>query len=398
MWKGKGWVSVKGRGFLRWGIKKASVASVGVFFLAALFVRTAWAQGAVTDDADFFKYNPYLGYELHTYGFTYVTGWKGTAQDIFDSILKEYPYDPVTFEKKPSLVRPIFDLPVEWRSEWEEADRLRLIFGAERSVYLWVLHLGGDDQGYEKYIEMQIQVLDQDKKKVTEILVRPNFTFSGDPLWEKGEDWVPPPPSSAAVEPGKFGFPDGALLTLTPENIADIKAALKRQGTNRLYFSVSANPNEAYLYQYGYPKWLPWGFSLWELKGNRVPTWDEARKGQLEVVQHLEDISRRVDRVYAVADDLSAELFVNEKQEFLASPWLELFEMIPVEALMHGEYKHQPHQGEAVPDSDHGRIKEHGVITRIPGRKKYNTDFPDKIVLDYAYYLRQEKLRKESKE
>ena len=67
---------------------------------------------------------------------------------------------------------------MEWRSEWEEADRLRLIFGAERSVYLWVLHLGGDDQGYEKYIEMQIQVLDQDKKKVTEILVRPNFTRS----------------------------------------------------------------------------------------------------------------------------------------------------------------------------------------------------------------------------
>ena len=185
---------------------------------------------------------------------------------------------------------------------------------------------------------------------------------------------------------------------MTPENIADIKAALKRQGTNRLYFSVSANPNEAYLYQYGYPKWLPWGFSLWELKGDRVPTWNEARKGQLEVVQHLEDISRRVDRVYAVANDLSAELFVNEKQEFFASPWLELFEMIPVEALMHGEYKHQPHQGEAVPNSDHGRIKKHGVITRIPGRKKYNTDFPDKIVLDYAYYLRQEKLRKESKE
>ena len=61
--KGKGRVLVKGRGFLRWGIKKASVASIGVFFLAVLFVRTAWAQGAVTDDADFFKYNPYLGYE-----------------------------------------------------------------------------------------------------------------------------------------------------------------------------------------------------------------------------------------------------------------------------------------------------------------------------------------------
>ena len=44
---------------------------------------------------------------------------------------------------------------MEWRSEWEEADRLRLIFGTERSVYPWVLHLGGDDQGYEKYIEIQ---------------------------------------------------------------------------------------------------------------------------------------------------------------------------------------------------------------------------------------------------
>ena len=56
--------------------------SVAALWLLCMFSGLAWAKGDITDDADFFRDNPYLGYELHTYGFEYVTGWKGTAQDI----------------------------------------------------------------------------------------------------------------------------------------------------------------------------------------------------------------------------------------------------------------------------------------------------------------------------
>lgn len=371
--------------------------SVAALWLLCMFSGLAWAKGDITDDADFFRDNPYLGYELHTYGFEYVTGWKGTAQDIFDSILREEPSkNPETPWVKDYLVRPIFEMPVEWRPEWEKPDCLRLIFGTERSIFLWLLHDKGDDQSYWKYIDMRVRILDKDKKFVTEVPMRQGFTF-GDlapKLWEVGGHWDLPEYRGETAASGKFGFPKDALLTLDVKNIEDIRQALKRQGTKQLFFSISLDPETAGRYKNGYPEWLPWGFALWTLKGERVPTYAEARKGMPEVVRHLKDIHDRARVVEAVAVDLVAECFVNERFEFWPAPWLSLYAMLPVDALMHGEYRHQKHEMEAVPNSPHGRIRRHGVITRIPGKKKYNTDFPDKIVLDYRYYLSQEKLKK----
>ena len=335
-------------------------------------------------DPTFFEYSPYPGFEYNTYGYGMEGGWVGKNEDLVKADLGEEPIKGNPFASlRPHKTAPIGEFTVEWKG-WTKPEQLRIILGA--TVTWWVRE--GIQNMYnpaldDYYMPMIVKVYDASRHYICQ--------------------WAPiPDPMEQKVHP--LGYLVQEPWTPSVQNLKEINAAVKRASSKLVHFVLFSDPTTAFYYQYC-PSWTHWGFSLWSLRKDEVPSYAEAVRNSKSVVVELQDKKKRIDMLTSALvnfREVTAEDFVSKALDNyynLIEDYVSfLIPLMPARAIEAGEY-------EFVNNRDKGNKtvmanEEEYTFQSVPselhrtGKKQFDTDFPDHIVLDVNYLRERLRLMK----
>lgn len=336
-------------------------------------------------DPTFFEYSPYPGFEYNTYGYGMEGGWIGKNEDLVKADLGEEPIQGNPFASlRPHKTAPIGEFTVEWK-DWTKPEQLRIILGA--TVTWWVqegIHQLMDPAHDDYYVPMIVKVYDSARHYICQ--------------WEAiPADW-----DSSNRHP--LGYPAQGPWVPSAQNLKEINAAVKRVSSKLVYFVLSPEPMFAGYYKYC-PSWTRWGFSLWSLQRDEVPSYAEAVRNSDSVVAVLKEKKEyiwRLDIAHSNFENFIAEDFITKTAAVnvnaLADDGDFLMPLLPTRAIEAGEY-------EFVNNAEKGKRRvildeEECTFQAVPselirkGKKQFNTDFPDHIVLDVNYLRERLRLMK----
>lgn len=334
-------------------------------------------------DPTFFEYSPYPGFEYNTYGYGMEGGWVGKNEDLVKADLGTEPGQENKTDWILHKTAPIGEFTVEWKG-WTKPEQLRLILGA--TITWWVqegIQNLMDPTLDDYYVPMIVKVYDSARHYICQ--------------WQEiPTDW-----DSSKRHP--LGYPAQEPWTPSVQNLKEINAAVKRASSKLVYFVLFPDPRFAGYYAYC-PSWTRWGFSLWSLRKDEVPSYAEAVRNSENVVATLKEKKNHVyDLVFARANfsNFVMEDFVKKVDSpiitynRLADDSSFLIQLLPVRAIETGEYSfmNNAEKGERKTILEDSECTFQAVPSELrrTGKKQFDTDFPDHIVLD-VHYLR-ERLR-----
>ena len=338
-------------------------------------------------DPTFFEYSPYPGFEYNTYGYGMEGGWIGKNEDLVKADLGEEPIKGNPFASlRPHKTAPIGEFTVEWKG-WTKPEQLRIILGA--TVTWWVqegIHQLMDPAHDDYYVPMIVKVYDSARHYICQ--------------WEAiPADW-----DSSNRHP--LGYPAQGPWVPSAQNLKEINAAVKRASSKLVYFVLSPEPMFAGYYKYC-PSWTRWGFSLWSLRKDEVPSYAEAVRNSESVAAALKEKKNRIyDLLFARANfsDFVMEDFVKKVDSpiitynRLADDSSFLMQLLPTRAIEAGEYSfvNNAEKGKRKTVLEDSECTFQAVPSELirKGKKQFDTDFPDHIVLDVNYLRERLKLLK----
>ena len=336
-------------------------------------------------DEAFFEYSPYPGFEYNTYGYGMEGGWIGKNEDLVKADLGEEPGQENKTDWRLHKTAPIGEFTVEWKG-WTKPEQLRLILGA--TVTWWVqegIQDLMDPTLDDYYIPMIVKVYDSARHYICQWQEIPN-------------DW-----DSSKRHP--LGYPEQEPWTPSAQNLKEINAAVKRASSKLVYFVLFPDPRFAGFYV-NCPSWTRWGFSLWSLRKDETPSYAEAVRNSENVVATLKEKRKYIyDLNFAYAnfrsiimEDFVTKVWEDETCEYIIDNSDILMPLLPTRAIEAGEYSF-------INNAEKGKRKvtlkgDDWTFQSVPselhrtGKKQFDTDFPDHIVLDVNYLRERLKLLK----
>jgi len=336
-------------------------------------------------DPTFFEYSPYPGFEYNTYGYGMEGGWVGKNEDLVKADLGEEPGQENKTDWRLHKTAPIGEFTVEWKG-WTKPEQLRLILGA--TVTWWVqegIQDLMDPTLDDYYVPMLVKIYDSARHYICQWQEIPN-------------DW-----DSNKRHP--LGYPEQEPWTPSAQNLKDINAAVKRASSKLVYFVLFPDPRFAGFYA-NCPSWTRWGFSLWSLRKDEVPSYAEAVRNSENVVATLKEKRKYIydlNFVYAnfrsiIMEDFVTKVWEDETCEYILDNSDILMPLLPTRAIEAGEYSF-------INNAEKGKRKvtlkgDDWTFQSVPselhrtGKKQFDTDFPDHIVLDVNYLRERLKLLK----
>ena len=327
-------------------------------------------------DPTFFEYSPYPGFEYNTYGYGMEGGWIGKNEDLVKADLGEEPGQENKTDWRLHKTAPIGEFTVEWKG-WTKPEQLRLILGA--TVTWWVqegIQNLMDSTLDDYYVPMIVKVYDSARHYICQWQEIPN-------------DW-----DSSKRHP--LGYPEQEPWTPSAQNLKDINAAVKRASSKLVYFVLFPDPRFAGYYA-NCPSWTRWGFSLWSLRKDETPSYAEAVRNSENVVATLKEKRKYIyDLNFAYAnfrsiimEDFVTKVWEDETCEYILDNSDILMPLLPTRAIEAGEYSF-------INNAEKGKRKvtlkgDDWTFQSVPselhrmGKKQFDTDFPDHIVLDVNY-------------
>lgn len=338
-------------------------------------------------DPTFFEYSPYPGFEYNTYGYGMEGGWIGKNEDLVKADLGfERPEDankPIA-PIAPHKTAPIGEFTVEWK-DWTKPEELRIILGATMT---WWVRVGIQDLYNpaldDFYVPMIVKIYDASRHYICQ--------------------WAPIPDSITEQKFHPLGYPVQEPWTPSVQNLKEINAAVKRASSKLVYFVLLSDPTTAYYYEYC-PSWTRWGFSLWSLRKDESPSYAEAVRNSKSIVTELQNKMKRIDMLTSVHSnfrEIIAEDFVSKALDnhynLIEDNTDFLMSLLPTRAIEAGEYEfvNNGEKGEKKIIVDGEEYKFQAVPSELirKGKKQFDIDFPDHIVLDVSYFRERLRLMK----
>ena len=336
-------------------------------------------------DEAFFEYSPYPGFEYNTYGYGMEGGWVGKNEDLVKADLGEEPGQENKSDWRLHKTAPVGEFTVEWKG-WAKPEQLRVILGA--TVTWWVqegIQDLMDPTLDDYYVPMIVKVYDSAQHYIGQWQAIPN-------------DW-----DSSKRHP--LGYPEQEPWSPSAQNLKDINAAVKRASSKLVYFVLFPDPRVAGFYV-NCPSWTRWGFSLWSLRKDETPSYAEAVRNSENVVATLKEKRKYIyDLNFAYAnfrsiimEDFVTKVWEDETCEYIIDNSDILMPLLPTRAIEAGEYSF-------INNAEKGKRKvtlkgDDWTFQSVPselhrtGKKQFDTDFPDHIVLDVNYLRERLKLLK----
>lgn len=327
-------------------------------------------------DPTFFEYSPYPGFEYNTYGYGMEGGWVGKNEDLVKADLGEEPIQGNPFASlRPHKTAPIGEFTVEWK-DWTKPEQLRIILGA--TITWWVRE--GIQDLYnpamdDYYVPMVVKVYDASRRYICQ--------------WTP----IPDPMTERKVHP--LGYPVQEPWAPSVQDLKEINAAVKRASPKLVHFVLFSDPTTAFYYKHC-PSWTRWGFSLWSLRKDEVPSYAEALSNSGSVAAELQDRMKRIGALTSAHSnfkDVIAEDFVSKVLDnhynMIEDDMALLMPLLPARAIEAGEYDfvNNREKGERKVFVDGDEYNFQAVPSELirKSKKQFDTDFPDHIVLDVNY-------------
>ena len=337
-------------------------------------------------DEAFFEYSPYPGFEYNTYGYGMEGGWVGKNEDLVKADLGEEPGQENKSDWRLHKTAPVGEFTVEWKG-WAKPEQLRIILGA--TVTWWVqegIQDLMDPTLDDYYVPMIVKVYDSARHYICQ--------------WQEiPTDW-----DSDKRRP--LGYPAQEPWAPSAQNLKEINTAVKRASSKLVYFVLFPDPRFAGYYVHC-PSWTRWGFSLWSLRKDEVPSYAEAVRNSESVAAALKEKKNRIyDLLFARANfsDFVMEDFVKKVDSpiitynRLADDSSFLMQLLPTRAIEAGEYSfvNNVEKGKRKTVLEDSECTFQAVPSELirKGKKQFDTDFPDHIVLDVNYLRERLKLLK----
>lgn len=345
------------------------------------------AKSSLTDPT-FFEYSPYPGFEYNTYGYGMEGGWVGKNEDLVKADLgfeRPEDADKPTAPIAPHKTAPIGEFTVEWKG-WTKPEQLRIIIGA--TITWWVQE--GIQDLYnpaldDYYVPMIVKVYDASRHYICE--------------------WAPIPDSITEQKSHPLGYPVQEPWTPSAQNLKEINAAVKRASSKLVYFVLYPDPTTAFYYKYC-PAWTRWGFSLWSLRKDEVPSYAEAVRNSESVVAALKEKKKYIHNLNSahsnfksvITEDFVTKVWEDKTCEYIVDDTDFLMPLLPTRAIEAGEYdfidNREKGDKEVVLKEIEYTFQTVPSELRRTGKKQFDTDFPDHIVLDVNYLRERLKLLK----
>jgi len=315
-------------------------------------------------------------------------GWVGKNEDLVKADLgfeRPEDADKPTAPIAPHKTAPIGEFTVEWKG-WTKPEQLRIIIGA--TITWWVQE--GIQDLYnpaldDYYVPMIVKVYDASRHYICE--------------------WAPIPDSITEQKSHPLGYPVQEPWTPSAQNLKEINAAVKRASSKLVYFVLYPDPTTAFYYKYC-PAWTRWGFSLWSLRKDEVPSYAEAVRNSESVVAALKEKKKYIHNLNSahsnfksvITEDFVTKVWEDKTCEYIVDDTDFLMPLLPTRAIEAGEYdfidNREKGDKEVVLKEIEYTFQTVPSELRRTGKKQFDTDFPDHIVLDVNYLRERLKLLK----